>query len=56
MLELAFLENSEKFNPHLPSGPVHPYQLDESVSNFGVSGALFHYFLLFQIDIPVSKQ
>ena len=21
-------------NPHLPSGPVHPYQLDESISNF----------------------
>ena len=21
-------------NPHLPSGPVHPYQLDESIPNF----------------------
>ena len=21
-------------NPHLPSGPIHPYQLDESISNF----------------------
>ena len=21
-------------NPHLPSGPVHPYQLEESISNF----------------------
>ena len=28
--------DSEKFafNPHLPSEPVHPYQLDESISNF----------------------
>ena len=22
------------FNPHLPNGLFHPYQLDESVSNF----------------------
>ena len=22
------------FNPHLPSGSIHPYQLDESISNF----------------------
>ena len=21
-------------NPHLPSGPVHPYQLEASISNF----------------------
>ena len=42
-------------NPHLPSGPVHPHQLDESISILGVSGVLF-IFILFQIDIPVSKQ
>ena len=30
-------------NPHLPSGTAHPYQLDESISNLGVSGVLFFY-------------
>ena len=42
-------------NPHLPSGPVHPYQLDESTSNLGVPSVLFHS-IVFRIDIPVSKQ
>ena len=34
-------------NPHLLSGPVHPYQLDKSISNFrGVwwTFSLFSYF------------
>ena len=26
--------NLDRINPHFPSGPVHPYQLDESISNF----------------------
>ena len=40
----------------MPSGPVHPYQKDESISNF--KGCLVHFFIfiLFRIDIPVSKQ
>ena len=28
------VKSNMTINPHLPSGPVHPYQLDESVSNF----------------------
>ena len=31
--------------PHLPSGPVHPYQLDESIYNLrGVPDVLFHFY------------
>ena len=43
-------------NSHLPSGPVHPYQLGESISNF--LGCLAHIFILilFRIEIYVSKQ
>ena len=43
-------------NPHLPSGPICPYHLDESISNFKVSGVLFLFFIISRIDIPVSKQ
>ena len=40
-------ENKTYFNQHLPSGPVHPYQLDESISNIlGVSGILFHFYYI----------
>ena len=34
-------------NPHLPSGPVHPYQLDESIFNF--RGAWCTFSVLFYI-------
>ena len=38
-----------KSNPHLPSGLFHPYEMDESISNFrGVScifSFLFHFWL-----------
>ena len=27
----------------LPSGTIHPYQLDDSISNLGVSGVHFHF-------------
>ena len=43
-------------NPHLPSGPVHPYQLDKSISNFRGGWCTFIVFILFPKDIPVSKQ
>ena len=43
-------------NPHLPSGPICPYHLDESISNFRVSGVRFLFFIISRIDIPVSKQ
>ena len=50
-----FYKEKNNVNPHLPYGPVDPYQLDESISILGVSGVLFHL-IIFQIDIPVSKQ
>ena len=47
------------FNPHLPSGPIHPYQLDESISNFRGAwctfSVLFYFeyiFLLANIEDP----
>ena len=43
-------------NPHLPSGLLHPYQLDESISNFRGGWGTFFIFILFLIEIPVSKQ
>ena len=43
-------------NPHLPSIPVHPYQLDKFISNFRVVRCVFFIFSLFRIDILVSKQ
>ena len=42
-------------NPHLPSGLVHPFKLDESISNFRCP-VYFSIFILFSIDLPVSKQ
>ena len=42
--------------PSSPCGLVYSYQLDVSISNFrGVWGIVFN-FILFQIEIPVSKQ
>ena len=35
------------FNPHLPSGPIHSYQLDESISNF--RGYLVYFFIFYLI-------
>ena len=43
------------FNPHLPSGPVHPYQLDESISIFRSAWCIFFILILFLNEIPVSK-
>ena len=43
-------------NPHLPSGPVHPYQMDESISNFRGVWCTFSFFIIFLIEIPISKQ
>ena len=44
ILNSDFLAVMHEINPHLPSGPVHPYQLYESISNLGVSGVLFHFY------------
>ena len=35
-------------NLPLPSGPVHPYQLDESISKFRVSDVLFLFLFYFE--------
>ena len=32
------------FNPHLPSGPVHHYHLDESIFNIRGVCVLFHFY------------
>ena len=42
-------------NPHLPSGPIHPYQLDESISSFRDVWCTFSLLFYFE-DILVSKQ
>ena len=48
---------SHHFNPHLPSGLVHPYQSIGRI-HFQFEGCLVYFFIfiLFQIDIPVGKQ
>ena len=44
-------------NPHLPNGLSHPYQLDESIFHLrGVWCTLVFIFIIFLIEIPVSKQ
>ena len=40
--------------PYLLNGLVHPYHLDESISNF--RGVYFIIFILFFIENPLSKQ
>ena len=45
------------FNPYLPSGLFHPYQLDESISIFRGGWCIFFFIsTLFFIQIPTSKQ
>ena len=34
-------------NPYMPNGLFHPYQLDESTYNLGVSGAFFYFDFIF---------
>ena len=36
------------FNPHLPGGPVHPYQLDESIPNFKRVCCTFSFLFYFE--------
>ena len=35
-------------NPYLPSGPVHPYRLDESISNFRDVWCTFSFLFYFE--------
>ena len=43
-------------NPYSPSGIVHPYQMDESISKFRGVWCTFLIFILFLIEISVCKQ
>ena len=43
-------------NPHVPSAFFHPYEMDESMSNFMGVWWTFYILILFLIEIPVSKQ
>ena len=46
---ISLCQMSSRINPYLPNGLVHPYHLDESISNFrGVwwnFSFLFHFWL-----------
>ena len=58
-LEFKGRHDGQQFslNPYVPSGLFHPYQWEESISKFRVSGGCTLFiFILFQIEIPVSKQ
>ena len=44
-----------QFNPHLPNGLSHSYQLDESICHLRGVWYTFFIFILFLIEIPVSK-
>ena len=44
------------FNPSLPNGPVHPYHLEEYISNFRGIWCAFSFLLYLFIEIHVSKQ
>ena len=39
---------TKNINPHLPSGPVHPYQLEESISNFTDVCRTFSFLFYFE--------
>ena len=42
------LQSRLSINPHLPDGPFHPYQLDNTNSNFrDVWYTFFHFYLIF---------
>ena len=47
---------SQTGKPHLPNGPVHPYQLDKSIFHLRGVWCSFFIFIIFVIEIPVSKQ
>ena len=46
---------TECINPHLPGGPVHPYQLASPFPILGVYAVLFHFYSI-TVDTPVSKR
>ena len=49
-------ERKSLINPYMPNGLVHPYHLDESISNFrGVIIMHFIILILFLIEDPLRK-
>ena len=44
------------FNPHLPNELSHPYQLDDAIFHLRGLWCTFFIFIIFLIEIPVSKQ
>ena len=42
-------------HPYVPSGLFHPYHWEESISKLGCLVDIFFIFILFQIEIHVSK-
>ena len=48
LFKYKLFRNIIVFNRYLPSGPVHPYPLDESISNFrGVCLFVLRFYCLF---------
>ena len=43
------IQKEFEVNPYLPSGPVHPYQLDESISSFKGAWCTFSFLIHFLI-------
>ena len=43
------------FNPHLPSGPIHPYQLEESISNFRAVWGTFSFLFCFESILVLTN-
>ena len=42
-------------NPQLPSGPVHPYQLDKSISNFRAVWCTYSFLFYFEYIFLLAK-
>ena len=42
------VSKTKNINPQLPSGPVHPYQLEESISNFRGVWHTFSFLFYFE--------
>ena len=49
-------ERVKIINQYLHSGPFHPYLYDESICNFRGVWCIFFIFILFHIEISVTKQ
>ena len=48
--------NRTSINPHLPNGPIHPYQLDESISNFRGVRSTFSFLFYFDLKFLLANR